>query len=227
MSTSRLLKDRGWVDSTKLPRGPNGRALCRQCSSEVPKGKRSFCNDPCVRAWKERSDPGYQRNRVFERDRGICAVCGVDTEAIQRWRQAAFKIVNQMFWPPEDQQVRVFDQPGFVYRPGTDADLRFQEPLIHREQWGWIGNPDGFGWLEVRESIDRETRQQIVALLRATDRYAARAAHRMTLWDMDHILPVIEGGGECDLSNLRTMCLLCHRHETKELAGRRSKKAKQ
>lgn len=34
---------------------------------------------------------------------------------------------------------------------------------------------------------------------------------RRHLWDADHILPVAQGGGECDLSNMRTLCLLCHR----------------
>jgi 5-methylcytosine-specific restriction endonuclease McrA len=47
---------------------------------------------------------------------------------------------------------------------------------------------------------------------------------RRTLWDADHILPVAEGGGECDLENLRTLCLPCHREVTAEL--RRRLKAK-
>jgi hypothetical protein len=37
---------------------------------------------------------------------------------------------------------------------------------------------------------------------------------RKTLWDADHIVPVFEGGGECDLDNIRTLCLLCHRAQT-------------
>ena len=44
---------------------------------------------------------------------------------------------------------------------------------------------------------------------------------RRTLWDADHITPVIEGGGECDLTNLRTLCLKCHRTSTAELRRRR------
>jgi 5-methylcytosine-specific restriction protein A len=39
-------------------------------------------------------------------------------------------------------------------------------------------------------------------------------------WDADHITPVVEGGGECDLSNLRTLCIPCHQKATKELAAR-------
>jgi 5-methylcytosine-specific restriction protein A len=27
----------------------------------------------------------------------------------------------------------------------------------------------------------------------------------------------VEGGGECDLENLRTLCLLCHRRQTLDL----------
>ncbi len=40
---------------------------------------------------------------------------------------------------------------------------------------------------------------------------------RRSLWDADHILPVAEGGGQCDLDNLRTLCLPCHREATVEL----------
>lgn len=44
--------------------------------------------------------------------------------------------------------------------------------------------------------------------------------HRKSLWEMDHIVPVAEGGGGCGLDNLRTLCLKCHRVETTALAGR-------
>ena len=48
----------------------------------------------------------------------------------------------------------------------------------------------------------------------------ASIAARRTLWDADHILPVAEGGGQCDLDNLRTLCLPCHREATRELRVR-------
>ncbi|WP_158793211.1 HNH endonuclease [Granulicella sp. L60] len=47
---------------------------------------------------------------------------------------------------------------------------------------------------------------------------------RRSLWDADHILPVAEGGGQCDLDNLRTLCLLCHREATAQLRIRLSAK---
>jgi 5-methylcytosine-specific restriction enzyme A len=43
---------------------------------------------------------------------------------------------------------------------------------------------------------------------------------RRSLWDADHIIPVAEGGGECDLANMRTLCLKCHRAVTDLLRHR-------
>jgi hypothetical protein len=34
--------------------------------------------------------------------------------------------------------------------------------------------------------------------------------HRDTFWDADHIVAVKDGGGECGLDNLRTLCIFCH-----------------
>lgn len=46
---------------------------------------------------------------------------------------------------------------------------------------------------------------------------------RKSWWDMDHILPIADGGGECDLSNLRTLCLKCHQQVTTAWRQRRGK----
>jgi 5-methylcytosine-specific restriction endonuclease McrA len=43
---------------------------------------------------------------------------------------------------------------------------------------------------------------------------------RKSFWDADHIVPVVEGGGQCDLSNMRTLCLKCHRAATAALRAR-------
>jgi len=38
-----------------------------------------------LRAWVETPHrPGLSRSAVFERDRGVCALCGLDTEAMRR-----------------------------------------------------------------------------------------------------------------------------------------------
>lgn len=43
-----------------------------------------------------------------------------------------------------------------------------------------------------------------------------------SLWQADHVVPVVEGGGGCGLENLRTACLCCHKRVTRELARRRA-----
>ena len=36
-------------------------------------------------------------------------------------------------------------------------------------------------------------------------------------WQADHIHAVAEGGGQCGLSNFRTLCTACHLRETAKL----------
>jgi 5-methylcytosine-specific restriction endonuclease McrA len=43
-----------------------------------------------------------------------------------------------------------------------------------------------------------------------------------SLWQADHITPVVRGGGRCGLENLRTLCIWCHRRETAALARKRA-----
>ena len=45
--------------------------------------------------------------------------------------------------------------------------------------------------------------------------------HGGGLWDADHIVPVVKGGGLCGLDNLRTLCIKCHKNETKILNSKK------
>lgn len=54
----------------------------------------------------------------------------------------------------------------------------------------------------------------------APDRRTAR--RHGGLWAMDHVIAVEEGGGECGLENLQTLCLPCHRAKTTQHARRRA-----
>ena len=132
----------GWVRRGK-------RLPCRWCGADGAGRRRTFCSDACVHEWKLRTDPGYLREQVYKRDHGVCALCGIDTEALRK------------------------DKRKLDYK----ARLKFEK------DWG----------------------------------------SRRNLWDADHIVPVVEGGGECDLSNIRTLCLNCHREVTSELRQRRKR----
>ena len=71
MSTHRTNPNAGYADPSKLAKGPNGRSLCRRCSTEVPRARRTFCGKACVEAWRLTTDPAYLRRQVYKRDRGI------------------------------------------------------------------------------------------------------------------------------------------------------------
>ena len=149
MSNFRVMRG-GWVDRGAIPRGPNGRGLCRWCSLEVPPRRFTFCSAYCVHEWKLRTQPAYLREQVFLRDRGICAACFVDTiEALRQLRRSRGNNRGQL--------------------------------MLH---WG------------------------------------LRTGIRRSLWEADHVVAVVEGGGECDLENIQTLCLRCHRTATRMLRKR-------
>lgn len=43
-------------------------------------------------------------------------------------------------------------------------------------------------------------------------------------WQMDHIVPVEHGGGECGLENLQTLCNPCHKKKTAQQAKARARR---
>ena len=43
-------------------------------------------------------------------------------------------------------------------------------------------------------------------------------------WHVDHIQAVADGGGMCDVDNLRTLCTVCHRDVTAQQTRDRAKK---
>ena len=49
---------------------------------------------------------------------------------------------------------------------------------------------------------------------------------KKSIWHADHILPVSMGGGETGLDNIRTLCVKCHKAETKKLPSKAAKNAK-
>lgn len=103
--------DAGWVDPEQLPKGPNGRALCRYCGTEVPRGRRSFCGDKCVEYFRIESDPGFCARKLEERDHGVCSLCGIDT-IIERQ-----KARKDPLW-----YIREAPNPQFAKRPPWPKD---------------------------------------------------------------------------------------------------------
>ncbi len=161
MSTNRI------APRPMQPRGPDGEKLCRYCLRPVPKGRRTMCSRECAHEWMLRRDMGYVRQQVYQRDKGVCAICGVDTREVAKAIEELHRTVLESYG---------YTRYGSVWAT-------------------WYA---GLG-------IDR----------------------RGSLWDADHIVPVVEGGGGCGLENYRTLCVWCHRRETAELARRRARPGQQ
>lgn len=60
------------------PKGPNGRPRCRWCGEEVGRSRQTFCGQACVEEFLIRNDARFAREKVWKRDRGVCAFCGTD-----------------------------------------------------------------------------------------------------------------------------------------------------
>lgn len=91
-SYGRFREDRGFKDIEDLPRGPSGKPLCRFCKKEVTEEKSAFCGPECIHQFKIQSSQGYMRKTVFERDRGVCNKCGLDTEKL---KQILFRVKEE------------------------------------------------------------------------------------------------------------------------------------
>lgn len=148
-STDRYLKDRGWVKASDLPINEEGFRCCRYCNGSVKPPKRTFCSESCVHKHRLRSDGTYLRQQVYLRDRGICAICNIDTKQTAR-------LLHKL--------------------KGDEHDAIRDKYNIHKKRKVTSIRKNGGG-----------------------------------LWDADHIVRVIDGGGECGLDNIRTLCISCHK----------------
>ncbi len=114
---NRRTKPGGFANLLKIQRGPGGRALCRQCGQEVPKGRITFCGPVCIDAWKMLTDPGYVAEMLFRRDHGVCNACGVDCTEIKTLPVNAIirqKIAIEFFGSCARGRVRFWDADHIV-----------------------------------------------------------------------------------------------------------------
>lgn len=67
-----------------IRRNKQGQMLCKWCGGVVPKGRVYFCKKQCAFEVQIRRDSAFLRARTKERDHGVCAGCGIDTEQLKR-----------------------------------------------------------------------------------------------------------------------------------------------
>ncbi|HKR63452.1 MAG TPA: HNH endonuclease signature motif containing protein [Thermoanaerobaculia bacterium] len=83
--------------------------MCRWCKGAVSGRRRTFCSDACVHEWRLRSSSSYLRECVFERDRGVCALCRFDTHR-ERRRILRLPFSDRM------RELRALQKRGVIHR---------------------------------------------------------------------------------------------------------------
>jgi len=150
-----------------------------------------------VTEWRVRTDPQFARSQVYRRDRGVCARCGLDTEYLRQTAEWLSRLAERRWHFTKDctgNWPRMALEYDAIKVSGDQRAAAALEQLT-------------LAYLGYR---DRRSRWSMPSL--QTDH----------LWEADHILPVSEGGGECGLEGLRTLCLPCHRAATRQLMHRRA-----
>jgi hypothetical protein len=150
---------------------------CRNCGRELP-GKRCWCwpgveGRDCAHEWNVRTNPGYARRMVEQRDRGVCCVCGLDTVALK----GALHAIAARHYPMTEHDY--LEAATLLWL------LDFDASASNARYWGF--------------------------------RWARAFLGPRTLWQADHVVPVVDGGADLGLANLRTLCIPCHRRETAAL----------
>lgn len=149
------------------PAVPAVRGVCRHCGMNVPDKRKSFCSEECADDWAAAHSPTLLRQRVFRRDQGICALCGMDCVLLGRALSAEWERVKMAVTAREQAERAEF-----------------------RKRYRWF-------------------------------------LRRRTCWDADHIVPVSEGGGNCTMANIRTLCVPCHQQVTKTLSRKKASQRRQ
>lgn len=137
------------IPKEDLHKDENNNILCRYCNNPVKPPRRTICSKECTHEILIRTNHKYLKNCVYQRDKGICSICNIDTKNIAK---ECFNDKNNLI----------------------KYNISFKRK-IYKCKWGG------------------------------------------GLWDADHIIPVVNGGGSCGLENLRTLCIPCHKIITKTL----------
>ena len=159
-----------------IPRRDEGGAkLCSMhgCPNRLQGRQRRWCSKKCGSDAFASWDWKAARGLVYERDRGVCSNCGINTEDLRK----AFRWFND-----------------------------------------WLHKEDARAGNSLR-GVTFRTEPTLRSLMSAKG-IPKHLALEDNFWQADHIIPLAEGGKLCDLDNLRTVCIPCHKKHTAALAAR-------
>lgn len=220
-----------------IPQAEKGK--CRWCGKGVPKGRRSWCSQECVDDALIRAQPAYARKKVEERDKGVCALCNLDTREVEntirrlgmlarngisaycRTENRASK--RYRIEPNRLSKVLAAGMTSIEMGPEETAKCRGIRPLDVTTEEQRVRNVSR----RLAKLADARLKSFASELIRrGFDGIGFKGFVSRSLWDADHIVPVVKGGGGCGLENYRTLCVPCHKDVTRQLAAERAAERK-
>lgn len=88
-------------------------------------------------------------------------------------------------------------------------------PLTGRQR-RWAGEEHSSGANRVFQVITGNTEYIRWLLFEVEQGYCRHCGVQTQDWEADHIVPVHQGGGGCDITNFQTLCQGCHKKKTKQ-----------
>lgn len=181
--------------------------VCVWCHGPLTGRRTSWCSDECVYEYMIRANSGWVLRAVLKRDKGVCAICGFDSQKFE-------DDLYEEIWGDIPHQYKTNGK----FSKGTDIDglvmeMRRRVPVVHKK----IDDLKAYG---STVTVSRTSWGDITVEIK----------FKKSLWEAHHIVPVSRGGGCTGIENFQTCCISCHKKETdglkKELGKERQLKKK-
>jgi 5-methylcytosine-specific restriction enzyme A len=172
----------------------NEKGKCNWCNKTLAGKQIRWCSNKCQKEYLIRVSPSFVRGKVYQRDKGICSLCGVDTCYVTRIGSILKSVIGLEFLRAEREILNYVSK----YPHGAHRANIYEQ--LHKEL--------------------HEIKKHLLYFFYDGYKFSQKYLEDYGKWEADHIIPVVEGGGGCDLDNYRTLCRSCHKGETKKLRAR-------
>lgn len=199
-------RDAAIKDSIRSQMAGHHKGCCTWCGKPVAPPRRSWCSQECVKQ-HERLALDYRRV-VLRRDLGLCQICLLDVVAVD----AFLARIKKHLGIYGNQGVRArLRRHRDLYVPGLRATFPLGRGVTVMENGCYFP-------IYESDRTWRDRCEQLERFQRVMKRQGLLG--RTTCWDVDHIVPLVEGGHH-SFENLRLLCHRCHLEETKKLLRRK------
>jgi len=173
-----------------------------------------FCSGACSHAYKMRRSQTKLRSALFSQERGVCRSCGLDCDALLVQLQ---QLCRGKFLGGNNSNANLS-----LNIPPCDSNLGKTSDYHSSEKVDSLLRSAFSKAIEIANAShgpmpDSES-PMITSILRSiTTAVTTDGIGAGHLWQCDHVTEVRDGGGEAScLSELQTLCSICHRVKTQK-----------